>query len=578
MPIRNPIQIIEKIKFKLWLRKNRRTSKALYQKWIATSQQTQKQEIAQLLNFVAASEYQPLISIVMPVYNVEEKWLRAAIESVLTQSYKNWELCIADDSSSAAHIKPVLNEYSAKDSRVKVVFRQTNGHISAASNSALEVTTGDFVALLDNDDELAPNALLYVAAEILNDKSSALIYSDEDKIDEQNQRLDPAFKPNWSPDLFYSLNYLNHLSVFRRNILTKIGGFSENVNGSQDYDLILRSIEQIDESQIKHIPRILYHWRAIQSSVALDSNSKTYAHEAARDALRGHFKRKGISAEVTQGFENYHKINYELTDPAPKVSIIIEADKLDVAFEKHLNFLINKTDYENYEIVIGLLNNKIQALDTRKKIKTFPLKDESRAARLNELATKTDGEILVFLEAETIPLNENWLYELVSQTQRNEIGATSGKILYRNETVRFVGYILGIDKVFGRAYHRFPCEALGNLARLQVVSNFSAVSIECLTVKREDFDALNGFDEKNFPENLFDMDFCLRLQAKGKRNLLTPYAELKLISDIKEKEISESEKSIFLRRWHDLIENDPFYNANLTRKNSSFQVELPPRN
>ena len=584
MPIRNPIQIIEKIKFKLWLRKYRRASEALYQKWIVASERTQKQEVVKLLDFTTASKYQPLISIVMPVYNVEEKWLRAAIESLLLQSYKNWELCIADDNSSATHIKPVLNEYSAQDSRIKIVFRRNNGHISAASNSALEIATGDYVALLDNDDELAPNALLYVAAEILNDENAGLIYSDEDKIDENNRRFDPAFKPDWSSDLFYSLNYINHLSVFRRDILTKIGGFDESVNGSQDYDLILRFIEQIDESQIKHIPRILYHWRAIQSSVALDSNSKTYAHEAARNALRGHFKRKGISAEITQGFENYHKINYELPNPAPKVSIIIETDKLDAALENNLNFLINKTVYESYEIVIGSnlptfesLENKIETIDAQNKIKIFPLKDNSRATRLNELASKTGGEILIFLEAGTIPLNENWLHELVSQTQRNEIGAVSGKILCRDETVRFAGYVLGINDVCGRAHHRFPRDAWGNFARLQVVSNFSAVSIECLAVKREDFNALNGFDEKKLPEHLFDVDFCLRLQAKGKLNLLTPYAELKLISDFKEKKISESEKKVFLEHWRELIENDSFYNSNLTRRNESFQVELPPR-
>lgn len=568
----------------MWLRKNRRISEALYQKWLVASENALNEEAARLLNLVAAAERQPLISVVMPVFNVEEKWLRAAIKSVLAQSYKNLELCIADDNSSDAHIKPVLKEYAAKDPRIKLIFRQENGHISAASNSALKIAKGDFVALLDNDDELAPNALLYVAAEILKHENAALIYSDEDKIDQQNQRFDPAFKPDWSPDLFFSLNYLNHLSVFRRDILTKIGGFDESVNGSQDYDLILRYIEQIEESQIKHIPRVLYHWRAIQSSVALDSSSKTYAHEAAREALRRYFSRKNVSAQVAQGFENYHKVNYELSKPVPKVSIIIETDKFDTDFEQSLKFLADNTTYENYQIAVGSksanisdFKNRIEIFDLHKKVKVFSLKSNFHAAWFNELARKTDGEILVFLKAKALPTKETWLHELVSQVNRNETGAAGGKILYADASVRFAGFILGVSGVCGRAHHRFPRQALGNFTRLQVISNFSAVSIECLAVKRADFDTLNGFDEQNFPDNLFDVDFCLRLQTEGKRNLLVPCAELKLTSEIKESEFSEAEKNSLLMRWRGVIENDPFYNPNLTKRNESFQVELPPR-
>lgn len=569
----------------MWLRNYRRTSESLYQKWISASAPLQKKEVETLLKWVAASENQPLISILMPVYNVEERWLRAAIESVINQNYENWEFCIADDNSSAAHIKPVLKEYSAKDSRIKVTFRQKNGHISAASNTALESATGDFIALLDNDDELTPDALLYVAAGILNDETVRLIYSDEDKIDANNRRFDPAFKPDWSVDLFYSMNFINHFSVFRRDILTKIGGFREEMNGSQDYDLILRFIEEIDESQIKHIPRILYHWRAIESSVALDSGSKTYAHEAARSAIRAHLKRKKIAAEVTKGFENYHRIIYKLPDLKPKISVIIESNKFDKSFEKTLKILINETDYENFEIVIGSNSQNINDYESRiknfdaQKIIRFSQTEtnlNSRAERLNKLVRNANGEILVFLEAGTIPLDKDWLRELVSQTFRDETGAVGGKVLYKNETVHSAGYILGINGVCGRAHHHFPRRMTGNFARLQVVSNYSAVSIECLAVKRTDFDAVDGFDAQNFPNNLFDVDFCLRLQAKGKRNLLTPYAELKRISAIEDKEISSLEKENLRSHWHDKIENDPFYNPNLTKENESFQIAFPP--
>lgn len=573
------------IRSKLRQRRQKDLSEKLYQKWINETAQTQSTERSEILKQIADCSHKPLISIIMPVYNVDEKWLRLAIESVLSQSYTNWELCIADDNSSAFHIKSVLEEYSGKDSRIKVTYRRENGHISAASNTALKAAKGDFVALLDNDDELAPDALLYVAKEILDNSGVALIYTDEDKIDQNNNRSDAAFKPAWSADLMYSLNLVTHLSVFRRDVLIDVGGFRENVDGSQDYDLVLRFVEQIDESQIRHIPRILYHWRAIETSVAFDSNQKVYAHDAARKAIKDHFKRKGISAKVTKGFADYHRVIYDLPNPAPKISIIIETEKLDDVFKDSLNLVLKQTAYENFDILIGSDHpnpkefiNKFEVSDAS-KIRVFSLQSEKefRAERLNKVARKADGEILVFVESNSIPMDKDWLRELASQAYRKEIGAVGGKILYNDNTVRSAGYILGINDVRGRAHHLLPREAAGNFARLQVINNFSAVSVECLAVKRQDFETLDGFDAKDFPRDLFDVDFCLRLETKNKRNLLTPYAELKQILPVKEKEISELESRTLYLRWRDKVNDDPFYNPNLTRQNESFQVEIPPR-
>ena len=242
--------------------------------------------------------YQPLISVVMPVYNTQETWLRKAIDSVLRQLYPKWELCLADDHSSRPHVRPILEEYAACDPRIKLVFRDRNGHISAASNSALTLATGDFVALLDHDDELSEHAL-YMNVEELNRYPGAhLLYSDEDKIDERGRRYWPFFKPNWNPDLFYSLNLVTHLAVYRRSVLEAVEGFQEGLEGSQDYDLTLRVIERIPPEAIRHIPHVLYHWRAIPGSVALASGEKIYAHEAARHAIRAHFQRRGVRAEV----------------------------------------------------------------------------------------------------------------------------------------------------------------------------------------------------------------------------------------------------------------------------------------
>lgn len=486
----------------------------------------------------------------MPVYNVEEKWLRRAVESVLNQSYQNWELCIADDNSSLPHIKPILEEYSREDIRLKVVFRQKNGHISAASNSALKLATGDFIALLDNDDELEKDALLYVAKEILDHTDAALIYSDEDKIDEKNNHFDPTFKPDWNADLIYSLNFINHLAVFRRDILTKIAGFRTAYDGSQDYDLILRFTEQIGESQIRHIPQVLYHWRTLKSSVAFDSSQKNYAREAARGALRESLQRKAVKAEVIRGYEQYHRVLYD-APIKPRVSLIIEKAGFNRNYpETVLSFL----NYENPEIIIvseiGAKEEKIPVgVNKQIKFSKHDFRLTSRARRLNESAKEATGDILIFIDEDLQPLDKNWLDEITRQTGRAEIGAVSGKILYADNSVRFAGFILNAETVFERAHHRFPRKAPGNLARLQVASNFPAVSIEFLAVKRDDFFKHSGFDEKNFPNSLFDIDFCLRLEESKKRNLLVPYVEFQSGKRFEKDFFSKAEKENFMKKW-----------------------------
>jgi O-antigen biosynthesis protein len=259
----------------------RRREERNYRRWIDINQITEKTR-AEIRNQIAAFAHKPLISIILPVYSVEEKWLRLCIESVLRQLYENWELCIADDKSPGAHVRRILEEYAARDNRVKVVFRETNGHISAASNSALELAAGEFCLLLDHDDELTEDALFYVAKELNEFPETAFVYSDEDMIDERGQRFYPKFKPDFSRDFFYSLNLITHLSAYRTEILRKIGGFRVGLEGSQDYDLALRFIEETGENRVRHIPKILYHWRAITGSVALSSDEKPYAHERAR--------------------------------------------------------------------------------------------------------------------------------------------------------------------------------------------------------------------------------------------------------------------------------------------------------
>ncbi len=373
---------------------------------------------------ISQLSYKPLISIVMPVYNVDEKWLRLCIESVTNQLYENWEFCIADDYSPSPHIRRILAEYQTKDSRFKIVFRTENGHISAASNSALELATGEFTALLDHDDELTEDALFEVIKQLNEIPNADFIYSDQDKIDENQQRSEPVFKPNWNEHLFYSMNYLNHLSVYRTEILRKIGGFKLGFEGSQDYDLALRFIEQIDETHIKHIPKILYHWRAISGSLALDSDEKSYAHELAHKALREHFERKNTKAKVEKGFLNYRRVIYNL--PESITFEVISAESF--------------ADIKSNSDVVILVEKNIEAVDST-----------------------------VFTELTRFAIQEN-------------IGAVGGKILNKDSTIDNCGIING--EFINRG---FPRDFAGNLSIGRVIQNVDAVC-GVLAIRRELFE------------------------------------------------------------------------------------------
>ena len=532
---------------------------------------------------IAGFSNKPLFSVVMPVYNVEEKWLRLAIESVANQIYANWELCIADDCSPSPHIRKVLEEYAARDERIKVVFRAENGHISAASNSALELATGEYVALLDHDDELAEDALFYAAEEINDFPETEMIYTDEDLIDETGKRYDLKFKPDWSRDMFYSVNYVTHLAIYKTEILRRIGGFRAGLEGSQDYDLALRVIEQIPEKHIRHIPKMLYHWRAVEGSVAFSADEKPYAHERARQAIREHLQRTGKAATVAETVYNLHRVRYELPADLPKINLILSAGE-DFEFdEKTIENFAGQTDYENLEIV--LLSKKKPRLPhgasvspVLSKVKFVGCEDKSEAARFNFAVSQTNGEILCFADANLKPLSADWLKELASFANQKEIGAVGAKILDADESVLHAGLILGGSATINAAYQGFPREFGGTLGRAKLVNNFSAVSVSCLATRREVFDRIGGFDAENLPNKLFDADFCLRLGEKNLRVVFTPYAELAQINRKNflnvQKKAAVREKEFFRRKWQTIIEKDPFYNPNLSCRNADFSVEI----
>ena len=521
------------------IRKLRRTGK--YARWIKANELTGDKR-AELIRRIETFERRPKISILVPVYNVDEKWLRLCIDSVLAQIYPNWELCIADDRSTAEHVRPVLSEYAGKDERIKVVFRTENGHISAASNSALELAEGEFTVLLDHDDELSEDALFWVADEIARSHDAAIIYSDEDVIDERGRRHDPKFKPEFSRDLFYSFNLLTHLSAFRTALLRSIGGFRVGLEGSQDYDLALRAIEQIAEHEIRHIPRVLYHWRAIRGSVAYSMDEKPYAHENARRALREHFARTGREADVVESFDHLHRVSPR---PASPVVSLILSGAISPEIAERLS------NGETFEIV---------SVDD----------DTSTAGTLNDAVRRSHGEVIVFLDADLNPASDGAIGALASFAAQPQIGAAGAKLLAHNGLVEQTGVVLSPAVCPVPAHAGFPRMASGDMSRNRQIGNFSAISVSCMAIRRELFEAVGGFDAA-LP-GLFDIDLCLRLGEKGLRIAVLPHVEF--IRTRKKKVIRyDASDDAFRNKWKKYAAGDPFCNPNLKR-DGTFEIDV----
>ena len=563
-------------------------NQASYPNWLARNEVL---DIEAMTQEIATFHYQPKISIAMPVYNVEEKWLRLCIDSILNQVYTNWELCMADDASTDPNVKKILTEYQQLDERIRVVFREQNGHISEATNSALAIATGEFVALLDNDDELAINAF-YEVVKVLNENPELdLIYSDEDKIDMDGNRSDPAFKPDWSPDLLLGTNYISHLGVYRRSILEEIGGFRKGYEGSQDYDLVLRFTEKTTKERIKHIPKVLYYWRMLPTSTAVDQGSKGYAFEAGLRAVQDALVRRGINGHATHGAANgLYDVYYDI-ESEKLVSIIIPTKNGYKDVQRCVSSIIEKTTYQNYEIIMadnGSTDPKMhelyaefeQQLPGRFFVESIDIPFNFSTIK-NRAAKKAHGEYLLFLNNDTEVITENWLTLMVSFAQQERIGCVGAKLLYPNNTVQHAGVILGLGGVAGHGHYGYPHGDLGYFGRLAINVNYSAVTAACLLMKKADFDAVGGFEEA-FTVAFNDVDLCLKVQALGRDNVWLHEAELYHFESQtrgyddkgKKKKRFEQEKVMMEEKWGPLIENDPFYNPNLTRDIPNFSLRI----
>ena len=536
----------------------------------------------QIQNF----DKRPLISIVIPTFNTPVNYLKECIESVTQQSYKNWEICIYDDASTNKETLALLKKYNEQIESIKVKFGEVNEHISGASNQAVKLAKGDFIGLLDHDDLLISDALFEVVKHININTEVDFIYSDEDKLTLKGQRVDPYFKSDFNLDLFLSNNYLNHFSVFKKSLFDKVDGFRKGYEGSQDYDLFLRMLSA--KANFGHIDKVLYHWRKIPGSTAESYSAKSYPEEASQKALNDYLMREKIQGLIKKGeFPGSFRLERKLVTSS-LVSIIIPF-KDQVELLKTCVEGINKTViYQNIELV--LVNNdsqKQETLDYLESIKHHHtiLKysgDFNYSAINNYAVSKAKGEFVLLLNNDIEPLKTGWFEAMLEHIQRKKVGAVGAKLLYPDYSIQHAGVILGINGVASHGFKHLPHDTPGYFMRANATQNLSACTAACLMIKKSVFEEVKGFDAKNLKIAFNDIDLCLKIREAGYLIVYTPYAELihhesksrGLDSTPEKMERFASEVSFMKNKWKNTLQNDPYYNSNLTLEKEDFSLKL----
>ncbi len=567
-----------------------RSSAARYLEWISTFDYAEpvKPSVRARLSQLSSL---PKISVLMPVYNTPKALLEAAIESVENQIYENWELCIADDHSTATWVKPVLDKWQARDSRIKVVYRESNGHIAEATNSAFAIARGEYIALLDHDDVLRPHALAEATIALAEHPGSQLVYSDEDKIDEAGRRYDPYFKPDWNPILFRSQNYLNHLTVHSAANIRKVGGWRKEYNGSQDYDINLRIVALLKDTQIVHIPKILYHWRATADSVALNAVQKSYAVVNAEKALAEHMRQTKIAGVIEMVPQTtWHRIKYALPKRPPLVSIIIPTRNGCKILKTCLDSIAEKTTYPKYEIIIVDNNSDdpetlayLDELQNSKKAMVLRYPHPFNYSAINNFGvSRAKGQVVALLNNDIEVITPDWLTEMVSLALQPGIGCVGAKLYYPNNTIQHAGVVLGIGGVAGHSHKYFDRNANGYFGRLRLAHNVSAATAACLVVRKKIYKEVKGLDEVNLAVAFNDVDFCLRVRQRGYANVWTPFAELYHHESVTRGAEDDPEKQARFNReikymtdkWGADLIRDRYYSPHLTLRHEDFTINV----
>lgn len=519
----------------------------------------------------------PLISIIMPVYNVERRWLEKAIGSVLAQAYPDWELCIADDASTEPHVREVLSFYEGQDSRVKVKYLDGNLGIAGATNKALSLATGGFIGLLDNDDELAPEALLAVAKLLDRHPDADMVYSDEDKITVDGKRCQPFFKPGWSPDLLLCHMYTCHFGVYRRSIMEKIGGFRQGFEGSQDYDFVLRFTEETD--RVYHIPEVLYHWRIIPGSTA-DSYDVKGSDDASLRALSEAAGRRYAGSAERGIWPGTFRVRRPLEE-GHRVSIIIPTRDRARLLKKCVDSIRRTADYPAYEILV--VDNRSVEAATRKLLEEIAGTGGCRVlsydapfnyAGINNMAAReAAGDVLLFLNNDTEVVSREWLVPMLELATRSDVGAVGAKLLFEDDTIQHAGILLGAGGIANHAFYRHPAGRESYFNQADTIRDCSAVTGACMMTRKELFHEAGGFDEANCPIAFNDVDYCLRLRERGYLIVYTPHAVLYHYEAVSRGSKDDPEALYMEKRWGELLSNDPYFNPNFSRDRFDFSLD-----
>lgn len=564
-----------------------------YRVWMERNEIGKKEEAAKE---IAAFAKRPIISVIVPVYNVDPQWLDACIQSVANQWYPHWQLCLHDDASTKQETFACLKKWETIDSRIKISYGKKNLHISGASNEALKMANGEFVALLDNDDELSPDALFEIAKTVNKHPDADFIYSDEDKLSERGERIAPFFKPDWSPDLLLSIMYTCHVSVYRKTIVDAIGGFRPGFEGSQDYDLALRFVEKTTRENIIHISKILYHWRILEGSTAKHSSrAKQYAYPIAQKAISEHLQRIGVSAQVDMlEPTGSYRVKRSMSD-FPKVSIIIPFKDKVGYLKRCVKSIKEKTDYPSYEIILVDNNSEepktkafLDSLADDQNIRIFVHKEAFNFSAINNAAVeKVDSPYVLFLNNDTEVINGDWLGAMMEQAVREEVGAVGAKLYYGNNTIQHAGVVMGIGGIAGHAFRHSARSKHAYFNLTHVIRNCSAVTGACLLTKKKLFEDMGGFDEKNLAIAYNDVDYCLKIVDSGKLVVFTPFAELhhyEAVSRGNDDDFKRTnpekyqrfmaEREFMESKWKKYIAHDPYYNPNLTRTREDFTLNV----
>jgi len=553
-----------------------------YSNWIEQVEKSHLPSDASIKNLAL----KPLISVLLTIYNANENQLHQCITSVLNQSYPHWQLCIVVDSSSLNPMEPLLKEYAAKDKRIKLIFYTANENATAARNSIC----GDYITLLNHHCLLAKHALYRFTEALNKSPQAALLYSDEDKIDADGNRFDPHFKPDWNPDLLLSQNYISYAAVYKTELINNLSGIGVETAGSQNYDLLLRCTSQLQNSQIIHIPEILYHWRSIEDSTASAPPEKSNTAHIETKALTHCFEHSEPKAEIAAGMQpNTYRIRWPIPMGHPFVSLIIPTRNGYKILKQCIDSILEKTTYDNYEIII--LNNQsscpdtlsyLQSISTDHRISVHSWDYEFNYSAINNFgATLAKGSILGLLNNDVEIINGDWLEEMVSHACRNDIGCVGAKLYYPNNTIQHAGIILGIGGIADHGHKHFGRDEAGYCSRLKLVQNLSAVTGACLLVRKSIFEEVSGLDEENLAIAYNDVDFCLKVRKAGYRNLWTPYAELYHHESVsrganntrKKRRRMRKEVSYMHKRWGNALYTDPAYNPNLTLIHTDFSLK-----